>query len=48
MHNLTQPEIERLDAEQYSMFLAYGEIQPENIKESDYESFLKSQRLFDL
>ena len=48
MPNLTQHEIEKLSEEDYSMYLAYGVTKPYEIKEEHYESYLKSQRKFDL
>ena len=48
MPDLTQLEIEELTEEDYSMFLAYGVTKPYEIQEKYYESFLKSQRIFDL
>ena len=48
MPELTQQEIEDLTEEDYAMFLAYGVTNPYEIKEEHYESYLKSQRKFDL
>ena len=48
MPDLTQLEIEELTEEDYSMYLAYGVTKPHEIQEKYYESFLKSQRIFDL
>ena len=48
MPELTQKEIEDLTEEDYSMFLAYGVTNTHEIKEEHYESYLKSQRKFDL
>ncbi len=48
MPELTQQEIEELSEEDYSMYLAYGVTKPYEIKEEHYESYLKSQRKFDL
>tara|TARA_R100000278_G_scaffold64079_1_gene51597 strand:+ start:79 stop:225 length:147 start_codon:yes stop_codon:yes gene_type:complete len=48
MPELTQQEIEDLTEEDYAMFLAYGVTNPDEIKEEHYESYLKSQRKFDL
>ena len=48
MIDLTQAEMDSLDAESYSMYLAYGEIEPMKLTEKDYESYLKSYLTFDL
>jgi len=48
MVNLTQMEIDALSPEDYSMFLAYGEIEPVKLNEKDYESYYKSYIKFDL
>ena len=48
MVNLTQMEMEALSPEDYSMFLAYGEIEPVKLNEKDYESYYKSYIKFDL
>lgn len=48
MPELTQQEIEDLTEEDYAMFLAYGVTNPHEIKKEHYESYLKSQRKFDL
>jgi hypothetical protein len=48
MPDLTQLEIEELTEEDYAMFLAYGVTKPYEIQTEHYESFLKSQRKFDL
>ena len=48
MVNLTQMELDDLSPEEYSMFLAYGEINPLKLNEKDYESYYKSYIKFDL
>jgi hypothetical protein len=49
MPDLTQFEIEQLDADLYSNFLAYGStlVQPE-LTEAEYEEYLLSNIEFDL
>jgi len=49
MPDLMMSEIEELNEEDYSYFLAHGETEDkEKQKELEYESYLKSHRQFDL
>ena len=46
--DLTQAEVEQLDPNDYSNYLAYGPpLQPE-LPDEEYEEYLKSYRQFDL
>lgn len=46
--DLTQEEIEALDPESYSNFLAFGEPLMPELTEEEYEEYIQSHRLFDL
>ena len=46
--NLTQEEIEQLTPEQYSNYIAYGEVELPILNEDEYERYLLGHRLFDL
>ena len=48
MDNLTQEEIEQLTPEQYSNYIAYGEVELPVLNEDEYERYLLGHRLFDL
>tara|TARA_Y100001963_G_scaffold156333_1_gene249651 strand:- start:3519 stop:3665 length:147 start_codon:yes stop_codon:yes gene_type:complete len=48
MENLTQSQIEQLDEEEYSYYLAFGESPPKKLNEEEYERYLKSHLIFDL
>ena len=48
MTELTQAQIEKLTPEQYSNFLAYGDPEPPELDEDQYERYLLSHQLFDL
>ena len=48
VHNLTQEEIEQLTPEQYSNYIAYGEVELPVLNEDEYERYLLGHRLFDL
>ena len=46
--NLTQEEIEKLTPEQYSNYLAYGEVELPVLTEEEYERYLLSHLIYDL
>lgn len=46
--DLTQPEIEALDPESYSHYLAFGVPLSMELTEEEYEAWLESHRMFDL
>ncbi len=46
--NLTQEEMEQLTPEQYSNYIAYGEVELPVLDDSEYERYLLGHRLFDL
>lgn len=49
MPNLTQPEIEQLNPEEYSNYLAFGEsLLPAKLTEAEYEEYILAQREFDV
>jgi hypothetical protein len=46
--DLTQAEVEQLDPNDYSNYLAYGpQLQPD-LSDDEYEDYLKSYQMFDL
>lgn len=46
--DLAQAEIDELDAESYSNFLAFGDPPVVELPEDEYEAWLESHRIFDL
>ena len=49
MKNLAQKDIEKMDDETYSYFLAHGDL--EEVKEMtdvEYEKYIQSHRMYDL
>ena len=46
--DLTQPEIDALDAESYSQFLALGDPTNKEPPECEPEDWLEQQRIYDL
>lgn len=49
MTNLAQAEIEKLTPEEYSYYLAHGELDSiQKLNDVEYESYLKSHQIFDL
>lgn len=45
---LTQEELEQLTPEQYSNYIAYGEVELPVLTDDEYERYLLGHRLFDL
>ena len=45
---LSQAEIEELTPEEYSNYLAYGEVELPKLNEDQYERYLLSHQIFDL
>tara|TARA_Y100001973_G_C5166794_1_gene316648 strand:- start:1178 stop:1324 length:147 start_codon:yes stop_codon:yes gene_type:complete len=48
MKEPTQADIDQMTAEEYSEFLAFGEVMPKDLSEDQYEKYLVSHQLFDL
>lgn len=46
--DLTQAEIDRLGAEEYSNFLAYGAALAPEVPEDEYQAYLEANRIYDL
>ena len=46
--DLTQAEIEALDPESYSNFVAFGDPLMPEVSDEDYEAWLEQHRIFDL
>lgn len=46
--DLTQAEIDRLEAEEYSNFLAFGKALAPEVPEDEYQDYLNANRIYDL
>ena len=46
--DLTQAEIDELDAEQYSNYLAFGPLLAPEVPDEEYQAYIESYRTFDL
>jgi hypothetical protein len=46
--DLTQEQIEELDPESYSHFLAFGDPLSTELPDEEYEAWLEQHRIFDL
>jgi hypothetical protein len=46
--DLTQAEVEQLDPNDYSNYLAYGSVLQPDLSDDEYEDYLKSYQMFDL